>query len=97
VDAIGHHELTWERLTNYNVLVLIDFPQEGKVTHNPHGGPASGPNLDETLIASTRLFRFPTSLRGNCTPFSAAGGRPGSRGAIGMTWRGMSADGRRCI
>lgn len=24
VDAIAHHELTWERLKNYNVLLLVD-------------------------------------------------------------------------
>ena len=56
VDAIGHNELTWGRLTNYNVLVLVDFPQDGKVTHNPHGGPASGPNLDETLALVDRFL-----------------------------------------
>jgi hypothetical protein len=56
VDAISHHELIWERLKNYNVLLLVDFPQDGKVTHNPHGGPASGPNLDETLTLVDRFL-----------------------------------------
>ncbi len=49
MDSIAHHELNWERLKNYNVLLLIDFPQDRQVTHEPSGGPAAGPNLEETL------------------------------------------------
>ena len=48
VDAINHHELTWDRLKQYNMLVLLDFPQEGTVKTAPEGGPNSGPNLEQT-------------------------------------------------
>ena len=56
VDAIGHHELTWERLAKFNVLVLVDFPQIGKVTKNYGGGPGSGPNLKDTLVLVDRFL-----------------------------------------
>ncbi len=56
VDAIAHDKLTWERLKQYNVLALVDFPQDGQVATNPHGGPASGPNLDETLALVDRFL-----------------------------------------
>ncbi len=56
VDAIHHRDLTWERLQGYNVLLLVDFPQEGKVTHEPSGGPGSGANLEETLALVDRFL-----------------------------------------
>ncbi len=56
VEAITHNQLTWDLLKTYNVLVLIDFPQEGKVTNGPSGGPGSGPNLEETLVLVDRFL-----------------------------------------
>ena len=49
VECINHNQLTWDRLKQYNALVLLDFPQEGQVTQAAEGGPASGPNLEQTL------------------------------------------------
>jgi hypothetical protein len=57
LDAVAHHELTWERLKQFNVLVLMDFPQAGKVTKNWGGGPARGPNLEETLALLDRFLK----------------------------------------
>ncbi len=56
MDAIRHEELTWERLSQYNVLVLLDFPETGVVRHAPEGGPAKGPNLEETLLLLDRFL-----------------------------------------
>jgi len=55
VDAISHHELTWERLRQFNVLVMLGMPTPGEVKRSPFGSPARGPNLDQTL---TLLDRF---------------------------------------
>ncbi|HAI11791.1 MAG TPA: hypothetical protein DCM28_08800 [Phycisphaerales bacterium] len=49
VDAIKHDELTWARLQQYNVLVMVDFPQENQVVYQPGYGPATGPNYQDTL------------------------------------------------
>ncbi len=57
LDAITHDQLTWERLQQYNVLVLMDFPQRDKVTVNYGGGPASGPNLADTLALIDRFLQ----------------------------------------
>ncbi|MEI6424359.1 MAG: hypothetical protein WCP55_19235, partial [Lentisphaerota bacterium] len=56
VDAINHRELTWERLKQYNALVLLDFPQEGTVKNGPEGGPGSGPNLEQTLALADQFL-----------------------------------------
>lgn len=57
VDAVPHQELTWERLKQFNALLLVDFPQEGKVEKSPGHGPASGPNLKETLALLDKFLK----------------------------------------
>jgi hypothetical protein len=57
VDAVSHDQLTWERIKQYHVLMLLDFPAEGSVLLNPSGGPASGNNLDQTLTLVDRYLQ----------------------------------------
>ncbi|HCD31308.1 MAG TPA: hypothetical protein DER01_02810 [Phycisphaerales bacterium] len=58
VDAIKHEELTWDRLKQYNVLVMLDFPEENKVKYNPGYGPAKGPNFQQTYEMIERFLKL---------------------------------------
>lgn len=57
VDAISHDKLVWEKLKQYNVLIMTDFPDEGTVKLNPWGGPASGPNLTATIALLDQFLK----------------------------------------
>ncbi len=57
MEAVSHDKLSWDTLKNYNVLMLIDFPSEEKVKLNPFGGPAAGPNLEQTLALAEQFLK----------------------------------------
>ena len=50
-------DFTWERIRQYNAIILYDFPCRGKVNITPHGNPGTGPNLDATLALLNRYLK----------------------------------------